>query len=61
MIRFAVKPAMAMLALSVAAGVRVLLALELLHVTGAGTRAGISPLDYLSTQGTVILRYIRLS
>ena len=60
LIRPAVKPALAMLALSAAAGIRVLAALELLHISGAGTRAGISPLDYLATQGTVILRYLRL-
>jgi hypothetical protein len=60
LIRPAMKPAIAMLALSAAAGVRVLLALEFLHISGAGTRAGISPLDYLSTQGTVILRYLLL-
>jgi hypothetical protein len=60
LIRPAVKPAIAMLALSAAAGIRVLLALEFLHISGAGSRAGISPLDYLLTQGTVILRYLVL-
>jgi hypothetical protein len=60
LLRRAFLPAAGMLCLSLAAGVRVLLALKLLHVSGAGAGAGISPLDYFSTQGTVILRYFRL-
>ncbi len=54
------KPIAAMLGLSFASGVRVLLATS--HVAGssAGAGAGISPIAYLSTQGQVILRYLRL-
>ena len=58
--RRALLPAAGMLCLSLAAGVRVLLAMKFLHVSGAGTAAGISPLEYFATQGTVILRYFRL-
>jgi hypothetical protein len=58
--RRAILPVAGMLCLSLAAGVRVLLVINTLHVRGAGAGAGISPLDYLSTQGTVILRYFRL-
>lgn len=60
LIRAAILPAITMLCLSLAAGIRVLLAVDLLKVSGAGSRAGITPLDYLSTQGFVILRYFRL-
>jgi hypothetical protein len=60
LIRRALLPAAGMLCLSVAAGCRVLLALKILHISGAGASAGISPLDYFTTQGTVILRYFRL-
>jgi hypothetical protein len=37
-----------------------LLALEVLDISVAGRRAALSALDYLSTQGMVILRYVRL-
>jgi protein O-mannosyl-transferase len=60
MIRRRILPALCMLCLSLAAGLRVLLAIKLLGISGAGANAGISPLEYLSTQGTVILRYLRL-
>lgn len=60
MIRPVLRPALAMLCLSVAAGVRVIWALESLGVSGAGSRAGIAPLDYFTTQGTVIWRYLRM-
>lgn len=60
LIRRALLPAAGMLCLSLAAGCRVLLALKILHISGAGAGAGISPLDYFTTQGTVILRYLRL-
>jgi hypothetical protein len=60
LIRRALFPAICMLFLSLVAGTRVLLALQLLHISGAGSRAGISPFDYFSTQGTVIWRYLRL-
>jgi tetratricopeptide (TPR) repeat protein len=60
LLRWAFMPTFGMLCLSLAAGGRVLLALKLLHVRGAGATAGVSPLNYLATQGTVILRYLRL-
>jgi hypothetical protein len=60
MFRRAFLPAAGMLCLSIAAGCRVLLALRVLHISGAGAAAGIAPLDYFTTQGTVILRYFRL-
>jgi hypothetical protein len=55
-----VLPAVGMMCLSLAAGIRVLLALKYLHVSGAGATAGVAPLDYLSTQSIVIIRYFRL-
>jgi hypothetical protein len=60
LLRRAVLPLVCMLGLSLLAGARVLLALELLHISGAGSRAGISSMAYFSTQGTVIWRYLRL-
>ena len=60
MIRPTILPALSMLCLSLVAGARTLFALELLQISGAGSRAGISPLHYLSTQGPVIVRYLRL-
>jgi protein O-mannosyl-transferase len=60
MTRRTLLPAAGMLCLSLVAGVRVLLALEITKISGAGARAGISALDYFSTQGSVILRYLRL-
>lgn len=60
LLRPAVKPVLGMLGLSLAAGVRVLIALERFEIRGAGSRAGIAPLDYLLTQSTVIWRYLRL-
>ena len=53
-------PILGMLGLSAAATGRVLWALQYLHVTGAGATAGISPVEYLCTQGIVVLRYLRL-
>lgn len=60
LIRRSLLPAAGMLCLSLAAGARVLLALKMLHISGAGATAGISPLDYFTTQSTVVLRYLRL-
>jgi hypothetical protein len=60
LIRPALLPAVGMSGLSLSAGGRVFLALKALHVTGAGATAGISPMAYLATQSTVILRYFRL-
>lgn len=48
-----------MLALSLAAGVRVVLAGAATHGSGIGSQAGVSALDYSLTQGTVIWRYLR--
>jgi tetratricopeptide (TPR) repeat protein len=58
--RRAILPAAGMLCLSAAATGRVFLALKHLHVVGAGAAAGISPINYFATQGTVVLRYLRL-
>jgi hypothetical protein len=60
LVRPVLLPAIGMLCLSLAAGLRVFLALRILNVRGAGATAGISSLDYFSTQGIVILRYFRL-
>jgi tetratricopeptide (TPR) repeat protein len=54
------KPIGMMFALSIAAGVRVLLAARSTAGSGAGTQAAISWQSYLLTQGTVILRYLRM-
>jgi hypothetical protein len=54
------RPIGAMLGLSVAAGLRVLFGTAVHTGAGAGFQAGISPLEYLATQGLVILRYFRL-
>jgi hypothetical protein len=53
-------PAAGMLALSLAAGGRVIAALAVLGIGGAGPGTGIAPLDYLCTQGVVVLRYLRM-
>ncbi len=54
------KPISAMLALSVAAGARVVLVLSRIPDSGAGPGSAISAFDYVATQGLVILRYFRL-
>jgi len=51
---------LAMLGLSLAAGLRVIYATAVVHGAGAGFQAGISPARYLAAQGWVILRYLRL-
>jgi protein O-mannosyl-transferase len=56
----AILPSLGMMGLSVAATGRVLWALKYMHVSGAGATAGISPVEYLCTQGEVVLRYLRL-
>jgi hypothetical protein len=53
-------PIAAMLALSIAAGVRVMLAAAHLPGSGAGAQAGISWQSYGLTQGVVMLRYLRM-
>lgn len=53
-------PIAAMLALSLAAGLRVMWAASVIHEAGAGASAGISPLAYLSMQGVAIARYLRM-
>ena len=50
----------AMLALALAIGLRTLSAGAALKGSGVGTNAGISPLTYLTSQGVVIWRYLRL-
>lgn len=55
------RPIAAMLALSAAAGLRVIWALAMTPGAPAGVRAGISPWDYLLAQGPVIWRYLRLT
>ena len=54
------KPIGAMLAMSAAAGLRVLIAARNTPGSGAGAEASISWQAYLLTQGTVILRYLRM-
>ena len=54
------KPIGAMFALSAAAGVRVLLAAQGTRGSGAGAQAAVTWQSYLLTQGTVILRYLRM-
>src|SRR5207302_2808555 len=53
-------PIGAMLALSLAAGGRVIYATAVTPGAPAGFQAGISPAKYLLTQGQVILRYLQL-
>jgi tetratricopeptide (TPR) repeat protein len=53
-------PIGAMLALSLAAGVRVIWATLVTPGTPAGLQAGISPLKYLLVQGYVMLHYVQL-
>src|SRR5262249_6331106 len=50
----------AMLLASLAAGARVIYATSVIAGAPAGFQAGITPWHYFLTQGTVILRYIRL-
>jgi len=54
------KPIAAMLGLSLAAGARVMLAAMYTPGAKTGPSAGISALEYLSSQGVAILRYLRL-
>jgi len=49
-----------MLAMSLAAGARVFVAGSAMRGSGVATQAGISAPAYLLTQGTVILRYLRM-
>jgi len=54
------KPIAAMFALSAAAGIRVLIAVQNTPGSGAGAQAAVSWRSYLVTQGAVILRYLRM-
>ncbi len=54
------KPIGAMVLLSIAAGLRVMIAAAWIPGSGAGVQAGFTPVQYLATQGGVILRYFRL-
>jgi protein O-mannosyl-transferase len=56
----ALAPIVAMFALSVAAGLRVLLATSRIAGSGAGVHAGISWKEYGLAQGLVMLRYLRM-
>jgi hypothetical protein len=49
----------AMLALALASGVRVLYAISVTPAAGSGPESGVRALDYLASQGPVILRYLR--
>jgi tetratricopeptide (TPR) repeat protein len=53
-------PLAAMLALSLAAGLRTIYAAAATPGSQAGAQAGITPWHYLLTQGTVLWRYLRL-
>jgi len=53
-------PIVAMCALSLAAGIRVIWAVAVTPGAPAGLNAGISPWHYFVAQGTVIWRYLRL-
>jgi len=54
------KPVIAMLGLSLLAGLRTLYATAVIAGSGAGPQAGIHPLHYFSAQGFAVLRYMRL-
>ncbi len=54
------KPIAVMFALSFAAGIRVLLAVQTTPGSGAGVQAAVTWQSYLLTQGMVILRYLRM-
>lgn len=58
--RAELKPIAVMFGLSVMAGIRVLLAAANVAGSGAGSQAGISWEFYLLTEGTVVLRYLRM-
>ncbi len=53
-------PIAVMLASSVAAGVRVLMATSVVAGSGAGVQAGVGAWEYFQTQGVVVWRYLRL-
>ncbi|MGH9675376.1 MAG: tetratricopeptide repeat protein [Bryobacteraceae bacterium] len=52
-------PIAAMLALSLAAGLRVAVVASMTPGSGAAMQAGISPLEYAAAQGPVVLHYLR--
>jgi len=54
------KPLAAMLALAAGVGLHTVYATHVTAGSGAGFTAGISPLEYLVTQGPVLIRYARL-
>ena len=58
--RTELKPIAAMFVLSIAAGIRVLLAIQNTPGSGAGAQASVTWQAYLLTQGAVILRYLRM-
>ncbi len=59
-VRRRILPLAAMLAISAAAGVRVMAAIQVTGMKNIGVNAGISTLGYLSEQGIAILRYLGL-
>ncbi len=54
------KPIAAMFALSLAAGMRILIAANTISGSGSGLQAAVSSHSYLAAQGVVILRYLRM-
>jgi protein O-mannosyl-transferase len=54
------KPIAVMFALSIAAGLRVMVLTRSIAGSGAGTQAGVSAQSYLLAQGPAILRYLRM-
>lgn len=59
-VRGKLAPVAAMMAVSLAAGLRVVWATTVLAGSGAGAAAGISPARYLAVQGLALARYLRL-
>lgn len=55
-----VAPMIAMMGLSLLAGLRVLYVTAVTAGSGAGAQSGVAPFDYLLTQGLALCRYIRL-
>ena len=59
-LRRRIAPLAAMIAIAGLAGIRVIAAIQATGMKNIGANAGISPLEYLSTQGIAILRYLGL-
>jgi tetratricopeptide (TPR) repeat protein len=54
------KPLATMFGVALAGGLRTIWAASVVKGSQAGSQAGISPIDYLATQGTVVWRYARM-